>query len=128
LRCLDHPLHRLAKNDIVFLYHSHQGIIAAGRVTSNKVREDAENEALFLPLEWLTSVPKKGQPYQFMPPSKVNEVLGHGFFWARTIKTPYLSTEESAKLLEPLRTLLAADEQSTSGAQASTPVGTSVTP
>jgi len=100
-----HIVHRLAKNDIVFLYHSHQGIIAAGRVTSNKVREDDPNEALYLPLEWLTPVPKKGQPYQFMPPSQVNEILGHGFFWACTIKTPYLSIEESQKLLEPLRAL-----------------------
>lgn len=97
-------VHYLRKNDIVFLYHKHQGIIAAGTVATNKVEEDVPKEALYRRVEWSTSTPKRGAEYKFMSTTQIKQVLEHDFFWARTIKTPYLSTEESAKLLEALIT------------------------
>lgn len=92
----------LKKNDIVFLYHKNQGIIAAGKVTSNKVTEDEGEEALYHGLEWMTAKPTRGVPYKFMPASKIKKVLDRNFFWARTIKTPYLSSSESETLLKAL--------------------------
>lgn len=97
-----HVVKYLKKNDIVFLYHKWAGVVAAGRVIS-EVRVDTAEDAQYRDLEWLTAKPAKagGDP-KAMPPGKIKEVLGRNFFWARTIKTPYLSKEESAKLLEAL--------------------------
>jgi hypothetical protein len=95
-------VHYLRKNDIVFLYHKNQGIIAAGKVVTNKVAADDNAEALYYGLEWLSARPTRGAPYKFMPAWRIKEVLDKNFFWARTIKTPYLSKDESATLLRSL--------------------------
>src|SRR5438105_2136557 len=52
-------VHYLGKNDIVFLYHKNQGIIAAGKVVTNKAVEDTEAEAFYHGLEWLTAKPAR---------------------------------------------------------------------
>ncbi|MBC7979798.1 MAG: hypothetical protein H7Y36_04465 [Armatimonadetes bacterium] len=95
-------VHYLGKNDIVFLCHKHQGIVAAGRITTSKVMADDDEEALYHGIQWLTARPVRGVPYKFMPAWQVKEVLDRNFFWARTIKTPYLSLEESEILLKAL--------------------------
>ena len=90
------------KNDIVFLYHKWTGIVAAGRIISG-VKEDIEQDAKYRDLEWLTAKPlKSGEELKAMSAGKIKEVLGHSFFWARTLKCPYLSKEESDKLLKAL--------------------------
>lgn len=95
-------IYSLGKNDIVFLYHKNHGIIAAGKVVSTKVSEDAPEEALYHTLEWLTAVPKRGEPIRAMPAWQIKKSLGYGFFWARTIKVPYLSISDSETLLKEL--------------------------
>jgi len=95
-------VHYLGKNDIVFLYHKNQGIIAAGKIVTNNVATDDKAEACYHGLEWLTARPVRGVPFKFMPAWQIKEVLDRNFFWARTIKTPYLSAEESATLLKAL--------------------------
>jgi hypothetical protein len=97
-----HVVSYLGKNDIVFLYHKREGIIAAGRITSG-VKDDVYEGAKYHDLEWLTAKPVNGAgPLKAMSPRIIKKVLGHDFFWARTIKTPYLSKSESEKLLEAL--------------------------
>jgi hypothetical protein len=97
-----HVVSYLGKNDIVFLYHKGVGIIAAGKVISG-VKEDADMKGKYRDLEWLTAKPVNGGgKLKAMPPKMIKKVLGHNFFWARTIKTPYLSKLESEKLLEAL--------------------------
>ena len=95
-------IYSLGKNDIVFLYHKIQGIIAAGKIIGSKVMEDDEAEALYYTLEWLTSVPKRGEPIKAMRAAQIKEALGYGFFWARTIKVPYLSLGDANILLNEL--------------------------
>jgi hypothetical protein len=95
-------VHWINKNDIVFLYHKNQGIIAAGRVVTKKVTENEDEEVFYHGLEWLTARPVRGVPFKSMPAWQIKEVLDRNFFWARTIKTPYLSSEESATLLKAL--------------------------
>ena len=97
-----HVVNYLKKNDIVFLYHKWVGIVAAGKVTSG-VRVDSAEDAQYRDLDWLTAKPMRegGEP-KAMSPGRIKEVLNHDFFWARTIKMPYLSKEESADLLEAL--------------------------
>jgi len=38
-----------------------------------------------------------------LPFFKVTEFLEHGFFWARILKTPYLTKEESKLLADELK-------------------------
>jgi hypothetical protein len=96
----------LHKNDIVFFYHKNRGIVAAGKIIGAKVETDTANEALYLKVEWLTSIPKRGTEPKAMTAAKIKEVLEHDFYWARTIKAPYLSSDESKKLLDELRNIL----------------------
>jgi hypothetical protein len=95
-------VHYLGKNDIVFLYHAGQGIIGAGKVITNKVAKDDDAEALYHGLEWLTAKPTRSVRYDSLPAWKIKEVLDHNFYWATTIKRPYLTLDESNKLLTAL--------------------------
>jgi hypothetical protein len=97
-----HIVNFLAPGDDVFLYHRWAGIVAAGRVKGN-VKSDAAAEACYRDLEWLTARPTRTDSnIKALPPSEIKEMLGHDFFWARTIKTPYLSSAESSILLPEL--------------------------
>ena len=54
----------------------------------------------------MTPIPNKGEPLVAMPFSKVSEFLGKTFFWARTIKVPYLSVEEAKHFADYLNKYL----------------------
>ncbi|MFO0885904.1 MAG: hypothetical protein U0894_17250 [Pirellulales bacterium] len=97
-----HVVSYLNKRDIVFLYHKWSGIVAAGMVTSG-VKVDKAKDAQYRDLEWLTAKPCKveGDP-KAMAPSMIKETLNRDFFWARTIKSPYLTKADSDILLKAL--------------------------
>jgi hypothetical protein len=99
-------VHSLNKGDIVFLYHKGHGIVAAGEVKSD-VKEDASADAMYCDLKWLTSKPAKGKALKVMPVSQIKQVTGRNFYWAKTMKPPFLKKEEAAHLLEKLKKVLA---------------------
>ena len=92
--------------DIVFFSHKLTGLIAAGRVKNGNVKSP-DKDTLYRDVEFITPVPEKGQPIKAMPFSKVSEFTGKGFFWARTIKVPYLSRDEAENLAQALNSYLA---------------------
>jgi len=94
-------VHSLNKRDIVFLYHKGMGIIAAGEVKSD-VKEDKEKDALYRDLKWLTSIPKYGQRHKSMSAAEVEKAMGFGFYWAKTMKPPFLNGEQAKQLLADL--------------------------
>lgn len=98
-------VHSLNKKDIVFLYHKGKGIIAAGEVNSD-VKEDKDEDALYRDLKWLTRVPEKGQPLKSMSATEIEQAMGFRFWWAKTMKPPFLNKEEAKKLLGELKTVL----------------------
>ena len=98
-------VHSLNKKDIVFLYHKGKGIIAAGEVKSD-VREDKDEDALYRDLKWLTPVPQRGQSLKAMPATDVERATGLGFYWAKTMKPPFLNAEQAGKLLADLGKVL----------------------
>jgi hypothetical protein len=103
-----HFANYLKKGDIIFLSHRNHGIIAAGEVLSNGAKEeynhDLEENEGYVNVKWLTNIPTKNVGIQkYMPFYKITELLEHGFFWARTLKTPYLSKEESDLLILELK-------------------------
>lgn len=101
----DSCVYRLKKDDFVFLYHKGVGIIAAGRVTSS-VKEDPSFEAVdttkYCDLTWLTPKPDDLNQLVSLSAREIKKILGHGFFWARTVKSPYLSPDESDILVQAL--------------------------
>ncbi len=95
----------LRKGDTVFLYEKVRGIIAAGRITSDK-KEDVERDALYCDVIWLIGKPGAGEGGRAMSAREIKQELNRNFFWARTVKVPYLSVEETKTLLEALRRVL----------------------
>lgn len=94
------------KGDFVFLSHKYKGIIAAGKVKKTPLKIDNNGETYYRELNFLTNIPTKSEEIKAMPFSKVSEFLDKSFFWARTIKVPYLSKEESEKLVKELKKYL----------------------
>jgi hypothetical protein len=99
-------VHSFNKNDYVFLYHKGHGIIAAGRVKNGDVKEDVEADALYCDLDWLTPKPAKGKPFKAMSAPEIRDATDCNFFWAKTMKPPFLNKDESEKLLESLKPIL----------------------
>ena len=91
--------------DIIFFSHKWTGIVAAAIVKKGKIKIPDE-ETLYQNVEFITPIPQKGQTINAMPFSKVSEITGKSFFWARTIKVPYLSKDEAEILAEELKLYL----------------------
>jgi len=92
--------------DFIFFYHKGQGLAAAATVKDGGVRE--EEDGLYREVKFITPVPKKGSKNKFMSVQKIREITGKNFFWARTIKCPYLSKEEAENLADELKKYLTA--------------------
>ncbi len=94
-------IYSIKKNDYVFLSHKHVGVVAVGQVTSQQKLDEDEG---YVNVKWLTHIPKREKGIQkYMPFAKVSELLEHGFYWARTLKTPYLDLKESKFLIDELK-------------------------
>jgi hypothetical protein len=97
-----HIVSYLGKGDIVFLYHKWEGVVAAGKIQAG-VKVDVKEDAQFRDVEWLTSKPTQAVvPIPAMTAAQIKAVLHRNFFWARTIKTPYLSKTQAENLLAAL--------------------------
>ncbi len=97
---MKHVINYISKDDIVFLFHSGYGIVGACRV-KGKVEKSLDNETWYRKVEFLLKKPAKDN-LKAMSVSNIKNVLGKNFFWAKTIKVPYLSKKEAELLLEKL--------------------------
>jgi len=96
-----HVVNYLNEKDTVFLYHKGVGIVAAG-VVSSPVKKDG-SETLYRDIKLLTKLPPENNEGKYsLSASEIKKVLGKNFFWARTIKTPYLSPKDVKALLKAL--------------------------
>lgn len=97
----------LSSADLVFYSHRGVGIVAAALVIGRQVKADGENE-LYWDVEFLTPMPERfdTEP-KAMSFEQVKKVTGKSFYWARTDKRPYLSSDEAQHLLQELKTELA---------------------
>ncbi len=92
----------LTKEDTVFFSHKGTGIIAAAKVLSDR-KVDSSEDAYYRDVAFLTPVPQNGSDFKALSFAAVSKLLGKSFYWARTVKVPYLSKEESESLLNALR-------------------------
>jgi hypothetical protein len=98
----------LNPKDIVFFYHKSVGIVAAGEVCG-PVRQEGSDEQ-YRDVRFLTAVPSRQMGFgKAMPPAEIVKVTGRNFFWARTIKVPYLDREEALKLVSVLSVIPSPD-------------------
>ena len=91
--------------DLVFFSHKWSGIVAAAKVKKGSIKAPDE-ETLYRDVEFVTPILKKGSAIKAMPFVKVSEITGKSFFWARTIKVPYLSKDEADNLAKELNAYL----------------------
>jgi hypothetical protein len=91
--------------DIVFFSHIGAGLVAAGKVKRGDIKAP-DSSTLYRDIEFVTPVPRKGDSLKAMPFGKVSEITGKSFYWARTIKVPYLSKEEASNLADELKKYL----------------------
>jgi hypothetical protein len=102
-------VHSLSFRDTVFYSHARTGLVAAARVTGREVKSDTYRGTAecYLDVEFLTPVPPQDDPVpRAMPFPRVGEVTGKSFFWARILKVPYLTPDESDRLLAELKKAL----------------------
>lgn len=99
-------VNHLKRGDIVFFSHVGVGIVAAGSVRSERKIDDGYgDDCWYRDVEFLTSVPKRGENLRALPFWEVREITGKSFRWARIIKVPYLSRDEAENLVERLSEL-----------------------
>ncbi|HEX2950931.1 MAG TPA: hypothetical protein VHV83_15415 [Armatimonadota bacterium] len=95
----------LNQKDIVFFSHKYCGIVAAAEVIG-PAKDDGPDEK-YRDVRFLTRIPNRSAGVQsYMPFSQVASITGKSFFWARTIKVPYLSRDEAVHLLDELKKVL----------------------
>ena len=103
---VSHVVEYLNPHDIVFFSHKWTGIVAAAEVTG-AVKNIPENDEQYRDVRFLTPVPEKeNDPIVAMPFSEVSKITGRSFFWARTIKVPYLNRDEAMNLVKELNDYL----------------------
>jgi hypothetical protein len=96
-----HVVDSLQPKDIVFYSHKWEGIIAAAEIIG-PARNDGD-DTRYRQVQFLTPVPnQKTGIIHRMSFSEVSAVTGKTFFWARTIKVPYLTKKEAHDLLKAL--------------------------
>jgi hypothetical protein len=99
-----HIVCTLNTNDLVFLYHKGEGIVAGGRIRG-PVKFDDGRDAHYREVEWQTMIPNQAAKTRVaFSVAEIKHVLGHDLFWAKTMKVPYLSAEESDRLMASVRT------------------------
>jgi hypothetical protein len=99
-------IYSIKKGDYVFLSHRYMGIVAAGQAISNQKFDEDEEEG-YVNVKWLTKIPKRDEGIQkYMPFAMVTGLLEHGFYWARTLKSPYLTIDESKQLIDELKIII----------------------
>ncbi len=91
------------KGDYVLYYHKGRGVIGAGIIKDFKVVENSSKEELYRAVDLLTPVLKYEKDIRSISASELCELLGKNFYFASTIKSPYLSVEEAEIVVEELK-------------------------
>lgn len=91
----------LHRGDTIFYYQKGYGIIAAARITGSQPREYEPDEERYWDVQFVTATPQAfTPPYSAFSVAEIRELMGLNFFWARTLKVPYLDQEQTQRLLD----------------------------
>ncbi len=89
------------KGDYVLYYHKGYGVVGVGKIKSSKPKEIPQNEEMYMDVELLTPE-LNGEIRHSISASELKQLLNKGFYFAKTTKVPYLSVEESKKVVKAL--------------------------
>ena len=91
------------RGDYVLYYHKGKGVIGAGKIKKSNPREDLKKEELYHEVELLTPVIKEESEIRSISASDLCDLLGKNFYFASTIKSPFLSVNEAERVVDELR-------------------------
>jgi len=94
----------VSRGDLVFYTHKGHGIVAAAKVVSDT--KEARPDEWYHDVEFETPIPSRGEGLPAMSFSDVQDVTGESFYWARTVKNPYLDYDQAQELVEALSEML----------------------
>ncbi|HNX13814.1 MAG TPA: hypothetical protein PKH29_03060 [Oscillospiraceae bacterium] len=90
------------KDDYVLYYSKGKGIIAAGRITSTEVKECESGLFHDVDIQIKPKYKEGTREPVAISAKEIKEVLSKGFFFASTMKTPFLSRADSERLINAL--------------------------
>ena len=98
-------INRFNNGDYVFYYSKGRGIIAAGQIISDEESsEDGYEKYKTVRLIVPEPVPLEESKYCAISPKEMKEINeGKGFYYASTVKAPYLSKDKSEKVIALLK-------------------------
>lgn len=91
------------KGDYVLYYHKGWGVIGAGIIKTSSVGKNAEKKELYHTVDLLTPAIKKESDIRCISASELCRLLDKNFYFASTIKSPYLSAQEAELVIEELK-------------------------
>lgn len=98
-----HSIKPINIGDYVFLFAKGRGLIAAASVTG-ELDYDGDNTC-FKPVKFIFKPKYINDKPVALPVKQIKELLGRNFFWAKTVKSPYLSVDESEIMLNAIMQL-----------------------
>lgn len=90
------------KGDYVLYYHKGFGVIGAGIIKTSAVGEDVQKEELYHTVDLLTPAVKQESELRYITASELCSLLNKNFYFASTVKSPYLSAKEAELVVEEL--------------------------
>ena len=95
---------RFQQGDYVFYYHKGVGVIGAGIIIDSTPSKDSANDECYRSVKLLTPKLRKDSDIKALSPSELRKTLNNrGFYYAATVKVPYLSADDSLLLVNVLR-------------------------
>ena len=95
---------RFQQGDYVFYYHKGAGVVGAGIIDSSTVYEDPRKDECYRSVKLLTPKLQQDSDIHALSPSDLRKILNNrGFYYAATVKVPYLSADDSMQLVNELR-------------------------
>ena len=92
----------LNKGDYVLYYHKGYGVIAVGYIKSSKPTIIEKNDEAYHKVVLFTPQIKNIKEACYISPSELSQLLSKNFYYASTIKTPYLTKDEVILISEEL--------------------------
>lgn len=90
--------------DYVFYYHKGIGVIGAGIIDSPVIFEDQTKDERYRSVKLLTPKLRQGSEIKSLSASELKKILNaREFYYAGTVKVPYLSVDDSMLLVNTLR-------------------------
>ena len=96
-------VHSFQKGDYVLYYHKGFGVIGAGIIKTSAVSENPLKEELYHTVELLTPQIKQESEIRCISAAELCSLLGKNFYFASTMKSPFLSVEEAELVIGELK-------------------------